>query len=73
MDGRIAALKKKVGSAIRARRISLEMSQEVLAYEADISATYLSQLETGKRNPSLEMLLQICFVLRIDIVDLFKK
>ena len=73
MDGRLTAIKKRVGSAIRARRISLKMSQEALAYEADLSATYLSQLEAGKRNPSLEALLRICFALKSDICDLFTK
>ena len=43
------------GSAIRRARTELVWSQEELAKHLDISATYLSQIESGKRKPAKEL------------------
>jgi transcriptional regulator with XRE-family HTH domain len=69
----LAALKKRIGSRIRERRDHAGLSQEDLAFQADLSPTYLSQIETGKRNPSIERLYRISTVLQIELAELFKK
>ena len=43
-----------------------------MAFKAELTPTYLSQLENGKRNPSLEMLYRLCTVLQIELVELVK-
>jgi transcriptional regulator with XRE-family HTH domain len=70
MQRDLAILQKKIGLRIRDRRISLEISQEDLAFKADISPTYLSQIEGGKRNPSVETLFSICVALQIELAEL---
>ena len=72
MDRELATLKKCIGSRIRKRRCDLRISQEDLAYKAELTPTYLSQLENGKRNPSLEILYRVCSVLQIDLIDLVR-
>ena len=58
----------KVGEIIRARRMELKMSLTALAGEVGISAGYLSQIENGrKRNPKLEIILQIIHRLDLDL------
>lgn len=68
----LAALKKRVGSRIRRRRDEFGISQEALAFEAEMTASYLSQIEGGKRNPSLEALYRLSCALRLELADLLK-
>ena len=41
-------------------------------HRADVHQTYLSGVETGKRNPSVEVLSRIAAALSIDIEELFR-
>ncbi len=68
----LTALQKRVGSRIRRRRDEFGMSQEALAFEAEMTASYLSQIEGGKRNPSLHALHRLACALRIDLAELLK-
>ena len=54
-----------VGSAIRAFRQQAGLSQDELADRMDMSTPYISMLESGKRYPSLEMLIRIAFALEV--------
>ncbi len=47
------------------------MTSERLAYENDISKGYLSDIENGKKLPSLKVLEKIAKALKVDIRDLF--
>lgn len=73
MDRELVTVKKCIGSRIRKRRSDLRISQEDLAFKAELTPTYLSQLENGKRNPSLELLYRVCAVLQIELVELIRK
>ena len=48
------------------------MSQEALAPEADISPTYLSQIETGQRNPTVAALHGFATKLGVSLGELFQ-
>lgn len=72
MNRELATLKKNIGSRIRMRRNDLHISQEDLAFRAGLTPTYLSLLENGKRNPSLELLYRVCSALQIELVELLK-
>jgi transcriptional regulator with XRE-family HTH domain len=48
------------------------LSQDDLAYEAEISRSYLSQLEKGEFYASLKIIGKIADVLEIDAVELLK-
>jgi transcriptional regulator with XRE-family HTH domain len=55
-----AALPREVGHRIREWRQRRRMTQLSLALDAEISARHLSFLETGKAQPSREMVLHLC-------------
>ena len=63
-------IQKNLGRKIRLLRQQKKISQEELAYLCAINKNYLSDLERGTRNPSLEMLNRICIGLDITFEDL---
>lgn len=69
----IADLKALLGAAIKSERSALGISQEELAYRADLHRTYISDLERGARNPSIESIEKIASALEISVSMLFKQ
>lgn len=51
--------KALVGTNIRKLRTRKKVSQEQLAFDAEIDLTYLGGIERGRRNPSLLVLVRI--------------
>jgi len=47
------------GSAVRAARCELGLSQAELAERSELDPTYISGIERGERNPSLTSILKI--------------
>ncbi|HRE11478.1 MAG TPA: helix-turn-helix transcriptional regulator [Ignavibacteria bacterium] len=58
---------KKLGENIRKCRMQKDISQEELAYQADLDRTYISGIERGERNISVITLKKITDVLKIEI------
>ena len=54
------------------RRKSKRISQLELSIDSDISKSYLSDLECGRRNPSVMVLSRICAALEITLEELFR-
>lgn len=54
-----------VGVAIREFRQQAGFSQDELADRMDMSTPYISMLESGKRYPSIEMLIRIGLALEV--------
>ena len=61
-----------VGERIKQRRQTLGYTQDRLATEANISKGFLSDVETGTRNPSAEYLLRIGDALGVSLDYLMK-
>lgn len=59
------------GSAIRRHRELLRLSQEELAARAGIDRTYISGVERGVRNPTLEVMQRIARALGSDLDVIF--
>lgn len=66
-------LQDRVGLNVQDLRRAKGLSQEELAHQAEIHQTYLSGVETGKRNPSLTVLERIAKALGIDAEELFRR
>jgi transcriptional regulator with XRE-family HTH domain len=66
-------VRKRVGANVQRLRRGKGLSQEELAYRADIHQTYLSGVEGGKRNPSIGVLDRIASALDVDIDELFRR
>jgi transcriptional regulator with XRE-family HTH domain len=64
-------LSRYVGPAIRSFRLEAELSQEELAARADLDRTYISGVERGRRNPTVETLQSIVHALSIGLDSLF--
>jgi transcriptional regulator with XRE-family HTH domain len=61
-------LQQSLAEQIRALRLEAGMSQEELAFNAEVDRTYVSQLERGIANPSLLILSRIAQALEADLV-----
>jgi transcriptional regulator with XRE-family HTH domain len=53
------------GKNVRAFRLERCMSQEELAFRADLKRSYLSDLERGQRNPSIRVLQRLAAALEV--------
>ena len=62
----------QLGARIRFLRKERKMSQLDLAIEANVAKNYISDLENGRRNPSLIILNRISIALKIQLEELFK-
>lgn len=59
-------LRKEFGRLMRQRRYELKMTQNQLADKADLSCTYLRDIEHGIHTPTWINWLKICELLEID-------
>jgi CheY-like chemotaxis protein/DNA-binding XRE family transcriptional regulator len=64
-------VKTTFGASVRAWRKRLGISQEVLAERADLHRTYVSDVERGARNLSLESITRMARALDIPVAELF--
>ena len=65
---------KNFGTALRNRRQEKGLSQEALASRLDmVSNGYISRLESGQKNPTLEMLFRISEALDIRAWEFLKR
>lgn len=73
MDKGYDSLRKSLGGNVRRLRQSSGLSQEALAFEAEIDRTYVSQIERGVINPSLLVLYKISRALKTEVVALLSR
>lgn len=64
-------IKVLVGQRIRILRKELNLSQEALALKSDVDRTYVTDVENGRRNVSVEILERIINALEISFFDFF--
>jgi|TARA_B100001964_G_scaffold240081_1_gene309091 transcriptional regulator with XRE-family HTH domain len=64
-------IKKLFGNKVKQFRLELGISQEELAFRSGLHRTYISDLERGNRNVSLETIQKIANALNISIDKLF--
>jgi transcriptional regulator with XRE-family HTH domain len=57
--------RKLVGINVRKYREKLDLSQEELAFEANMHRTYISGVERGVRNPTLVILDRLAKALKV--------
>jgi len=61
------------GNAVRERRIAAKLSQEKLAEAAGLHPTYISMVERGIRNPTLDAAAKIASALKISLPRLIEQ
>lgn len=60
-------IKKKFGKQVKKLRLDKGLSQEALAYEANLDRTYIPSIEKGERNVSITVMEQIANALKVKI------
>lgn len=63
---------EQLGMRIKYLRNQRKWSQEDLSLEANVNKNYISDLENGRRNPSLDILERISDALSITLEELFR-
>lgn len=66
-------IRVKFGKTLRRLRKNHGISQEAFADKCDLHRTYISDIERGERNVSLENIEKIAKVLNIQISELFRE
>ena len=61
-----------ISENIKSLRKKLGWSQEFLAEKTGVSAPYITQIEVGKRTPSLDIVKKLAFALGVEYKTLFE-
>jgi transcriptional regulator with XRE-family HTH domain len=64
---------RELGQAIREARREAGLTQEQLAERADVHWTYLSEIETGRKNPSVAVLRKIAGGLGVKLSEVIAR
>lgn len=64
-------IKLKIGQRIKVLRKEIALSQEGLAYKAEVDRTYVTDVENGRRNVSVEILERLIAALDISFSEFF--
>ena len=70
LDPAMQDWRKIVGKNVRRIRLERSITQEKLAFEAEIDLTYVGGIERGKRNPSLLVMARIAEALSVPLTRL---
>lgn len=54
-----------VGTVLQKMRLKAGMTQEELAFKAQVDRSYISLLEHNRKSPTLEMLFRLCHALGV--------
>lgn len=61
-----------IGQNVRRLRQARGLTQEQLAFEAQLDLTYVGGIERGRRNPSLLVMVRLACALGVEPADLVK-
>ena len=68
----MSAVSKEVGNRIRIFRKQKGLSQEILAEKADLHPTYVSQIERGVKNISIDTMERVLSALGVSFAEFFQ-
>ena len=68
----LEALRATLAQNLKRLRNDIGLSQERLALESNVDRTYVSKIERGIGNPSLEVLVRLAGRLEVKVFDLFQ-
>jgi len=64
-------IKSLIGTRIKQLRKSRGLSQEELSEKVEMSSKYLSSIERGKENPTLDTFMKLAQALHVEVFELF--
>ena len=65
-----SSMSKHFGMAVRKRRLAAGWTQEMLAERAGLHPTYVSMVERGVRNPTLDVSARIAKALKVSLAGI---
>jgi transcriptional regulator with XRE-family HTH domain len=65
------SIQVKVGQRIKELRSQIGISQEALANKAEIDRTYVTDVENGRRNISIQNIEKLVIALQVSLKDFF--
>lgn len=68
----MSVIAEKVGARIKMLRVERRLTQEQLAFEADMHPAYIGQIERGEKSPTLDTLEKIVKALDVEFSELFQ-
>jgi transcriptional regulator with XRE-family HTH domain len=66
-------MEQAFGQEIKETRESMQLSQEALAFEAEIHRTYVSMIERGLKSPTLAVIVRLARALNLKPSELLKR
>lgn len=66
-------IKQRLGTNLRKLRLEKGLSQEDFAFDAGLHRTYVSDIERGARNPTIEIVDKIANALAVQPGDLLNR
>lgn len=69
----ISSISRQFGSTVRCRRTAAGLSQEKLAEKAGLHPTYISMVERGVKNPTLDVAMRISKALKVPLPQLIEE
>lgn len=66
-----ASARREFGARVRELRTARGWSQEEFAHRAELDRTYVSGIERGRRNPTLDVIVGLAETLEVETADLF--
>lgn len=66
------SIRLNFGNRIRELRVATGMTQEAFADHCGFARTYMSRIETGGANPSLDAIKILADGLKLELTELFK-
>jgi len=66
-------IKQKIGERIKELRGNQNLSQEALAFNSGLERSFITHIENGRRNVSIDTLSKIINGLNISFFDFFNK
>lgn len=64
-------IQEKFGQRVKELRLAKNLSQERLANIAEIDRTYMTSLENGRRNVSLQNIEKVVYALGVSVPEFF--
>ena len=73
MPDRAARLQRQFGNTLRAERLARKLTQEQLAFQSQLSLTYIGEIERGQRMISLDTLQRLATALDLSCSELLTR
>ena len=73
MPDRASNLQHQFGSIVRFERKARNLTQQELAFAADLSLTYVGEIERGERMVSLDTVLRVAMAFNLSASELLAK